>query len=269
MLAWYGNRMVDASEAIMFTAAFGVNARLMLPLAADREFLRFVLMEKRPQREVEKALRADRDLVISYGAVLGEIARFKEGKRQTFRIKDFGLDEWFREEEHFRKAGNIFFVHTKVLLIDPLSDDPLVCSGSANFSDNSLTENDENMLLIRGNTRVADIYLTEFDRIFRHFYFRNVANEIELKGGAATGAFLDESDDGPRHWTASYFNPGALKTRRREIFFSAAAEGWAKKAAARTEFESRGNGDSPTGRAGDARKKRARKTVKKTKPERQ
>ena len=52
-------------------------------------------------------------------------------------------------------------MHSKFLLIDPLSDDPLVCSGSANFSRNSLINNDENMLLIRGDTRVADIYLTE------------------------------------------------------------------------------------------------------------
>jgi hypothetical protein len=37
-------------------------------------------------------------------------------------------------------------------------------------SASSLTGNDENMLLIRGDTRVADIYLTEFDRLFRHFY---------------------------------------------------------------------------------------------------
>jgi hypothetical protein len=48
----------------------------------------------------------------------------------------------------------------------------------AGFSGESLKSNDENMLLIRGNTRVADIYLTEFDRILRHFYFRDAANEI-------------------------------------------------------------------------------------------
>jgi phosphatidylserine/phosphatidylglycerophosphate/cardiolipin synthase-like enzyme len=43
----------------------------------------------------------------------------------------------------------VFFVHTKFLLIDPLSDDPLVCTGSANFSGASLTANDENMPMIR------------------------------------------------------------------------------------------------------------------------
>ena len=33
--------------------------------------------------------------------------------------------------------------HTKFLLVDALADDPLVCTGSANFSSGSLTENDE------------------------------------------------------------------------------------------------------------------------------
>jgi len=190
-------------------------------------------------------LRADRDLIVSYGAVLGEVTTFKDGKPVKQRIKEFGLDKWFLEEEHFRKAGNIFFVHTKFLLVDPLSEDPLVCTGSANFSDNSLLENDENMLIIRGNQRVADIYLTEFDRIFRHFYFRDVANEIEQKGGNAQGAFLDESEQGPKHWTNSYFKPAAFKTRRREMFFATAPEGWAKRAGQRTEQTS-SIGDTPT-----------------------
>ena len=68
------------------------------------------------------------------------------------------LTKWFLEEEHYRKFGNIFFIHTKILMIDPLSNDPLIFTGSANFSDASLRYNDENMMLIRGDTRVADIY---------------------------------------------------------------------------------------------------------------
>jgi len=265
MLDWYANRMEDAGEAIMFTAAFGVNKRLVPPLAQDRDFLRFILMEKRPTAEEQKVLRADRDLVISYGAELGKITVFKDGVREKVDIKEFGLDKWFREEEHFRKAGNIFYVHTKFLLIDPLSDDPLVCTGSANFSDNSLLQNDENMLLIRGSTRVADIYLTEFDRIFRHFYFRDVANEIELKGKQAKGAFLDETDSGPKHWTASYFRPAAFKTRRREMFFSHAATSWAARAAQRPQKETADKGDTPSKKSA-AKKAPAKKSPSKKAP---
>lgn len=243
MLHWYGNRMLDAGQSIMFTAAFGVNEKLVLPLAKDRDFLRFVLMEKRPTKDMAARLRADRDVIIAYGADLGRTTVFVDNKLKKQKIQNFSLDEWFLEEEHFRKSGNIFYVHTKFLLVDPLSDDPLVCTGSANFSGPSLTANDENMLLIRGDKRVADIYLTEFDRIFRHFYFRDVANEIESKGGKATGAFLDETGT----WTDSYFKAGAFKTRRREMFFANAAPLWSTAAGKRPKDETKKTGDKPIG----------------------
>lgn len=248
MLGWYGGRIKDAAANVMFTAAFGVSDRLVPPLAAARDFLRFILMEKPPTDKLRKQLAADRDLVIAYGAVLGEMYAFKDGKPVARRpIEEFELDKWFLEEEHYRpkNEGFVFFIHTKFLLIDPLSADPLVCSGSANFSSNSLLQNDENMLLIRGDTRVADIYLTEFDRVFRHFYFRDVANEIEAKHaagdvGAAKGAFLDEND----RWTDSYFRPGAFKTRRRAMFFADPAKSWSKNAA------KHGQADDKAGSAG-------------------
>jgi hypothetical protein len=124
----------------------------------------------------------------------------------------------------------VFFVHTKFLLIDPLSDDPLVCSGSANFSSGSLLQNDENMLLVRGNTRIADIYMSEFDRIFRHFYFRDIANELAAAKTSddAKAIFLDETDD----WTTSYFKPGTLKNNRRIMFFEQPTATWFANAAA-------------------------------------
>ena len=55
-------------------------------------------------------------------------------------IPNSALDQWFIDEEFARPTnkGHVFFVHAKVLIVDPLSDDPLVCSGSANFSTNSL-----------------------------------------------------------------------------------------------------------------------------------
>jgi phosphatidylserine/phosphatidylglycerophosphate/cardiolipin synthase-like enzyme len=104
-----------------------------------------------------------------------------------------------------------------------------VCSGSANFSPNSLLQNDENMLLIRGDTRVADIYMTEFDRIFRHFYFRNIANELADKGDEAVAIFLDETD----RWTDSYFNPNSVKANRRLMFFRPPETTWFGNAGAR------------------------------------
>jgi phosphatidylserine/phosphatidylglycerophosphate/cardiolipin synthase-like enzyme len=228
MLAWYGRRMLNAANSVWFTAAFGVSDVLVEPIAKKRTQMRFVLMEKPAPPVQRKALTADFNRVIlSYGTPLGQIYKIKDGKvTSRVPIKEFELDKWFFKEEHFRPKndGFVFFVHTKFLLIDPLSDDPLVCSGSANFSSNSLLYNDENMMLIRGNTRVADIYMTEFDRIFRHFYFRDIANELAAAktSDEAKSIFLDETDA----WTESYFKPGTYKNNRRLMFFETPATTW-------------------------------------------
>ena len=58
------------------------------------------------------------------------------------------------------------------MLIDPLSEEPIVVGGSANFSSASTKKNDENMLVVKGNKRVADIYLGEFMRLHTHHAFR-------------------------------------------------------------------------------------------------
>jgi phosphatidylserine/phosphatidylglycerophosphate/cardiolipin synthase-like enzyme len=106
--------------------------------------------------------------------------------------------------------------------MDPLSDDPIVVTGSANFSDASTNDNDENMLIIRGDRRVADIYFTEFNRLFNHYYFRSVteATRRRLAAAAAGGApaadpnaeanlFLAEDDT----WLQKY-TPGRFRAKR-------------------------------------------------------
>ena len=234
MLGWYGRRMLNAANSVWFTAAFGIGKDFFEPIAARRNQMRFILMEKPVPQAQKKTLTADFNRVIlSYGVPLGEIYQIRNGRVTTRRrIEDFALDRWFFQEEHFRPKndGFVFFVHTKFLLIDPLSDDPLVCSGSANFSSNSLLQNDENMLLVRGNTRVADIYMTEFDRIFRHFYFRNIANELagSASSDEAVSIFLDETDG----WSERYFQPGTLKSNRRLMFFEEPVGTWATNAVA-------------------------------------
>jgi phosphatidylserine/phosphatidylglycerophosphate/cardiolipin synthase-like enzyme len=81
------------------------------------------------------------------------------------------FDGWVKEQLS-GLSSNVKYVHNKFMLIDPLGDDPIVITGSANFSNASTNQNDENMLVIRGNKRVADIYFGEFMRLFTHYTFR-------------------------------------------------------------------------------------------------
>lgn len=216
LLKWYAARIAQARQTVLFTGAFGVNETLAEAFSVDRDFLRYILLEKPPTHKTRGLLGNDRDLIVVPGQVLGKVwTKNAEGELTLRRsIPGFELERWFLEEEHYRKKGNIFFVHTKFMVIDPLSDDPVVITGSANFSDASLLSNDENMMIIRGDTRVADIYLTEFDRLIRHFYFRDMAAKFHGRGDGAKAKFLDESDT----WLQPYFRQGGFKDRRRRLF---------------------------------------------------
>ncbi|WP_162846947.1 phospholipase D-like domain-containing protein [Mucilaginibacter gracilis] len=108
------------------------------------------------------------------------------------------------------------YIHTKYLLKDPLSEVPVVVTGSANFSKAATDTNDENMIIIKGNRRVADIYFTEFLRLFNHYYFRWIVEKLAESGHVdkTNPAFL-KSDY--REWTGQY-QVGKFKRKRIDIF---------------------------------------------------
>ncbi len=234
MLDWYGQRIADAASLVMMTIPFNVADTILKAFDRQSDALRLVVLEDVPSPTVLAAEQRQRGkLAFSNGAILGKsFVKFQSsaGGAKVTPIANSKLDEWFVDEELARptNSGHVFFVHAKVLLVDPLSDDPLVCSGSANFSANSLTANDENMLLVRGNTRVADIYMTEIDRIFRHFYARDVINKQAAAGQQSNPLELDQTGA----WIGSNFKAGAYKNNRRLLFFPpGAATPWSVAAA--------------------------------------
>lgn len=117
------------------------------------------------------------------------------------------------QKESMQHSG--VYIHTKFILIDPLSDNPIVISGSANFSNNSSRNNDENQLFIVGETEVADVYLGEFMRMFDHYYFRDhlkaIAKEKKINPKAG---FLDETDG----WAGRYFDGNEREALRLAFF---------------------------------------------------
>ena len=127
------------------------------------------------------------------------------------------LGKWVAETNNNKLKLNVHvtYVHLKFILTDPLGPDPIVVTGSANFSAASTTENDENMILIRGDRRVADIYFTEFNRLWGHYQYRSVVE--------ATARHKPKPGAPPRHnyqdlfentdWLADY-EPGDLRTKR-------------------------------------------------------
>lgn len=176
--------------------------------AAGPAGLRFALMDK------EVLPRQDK---IKEEAERQKIITLRKMKENRFAIgTDLqlnALDHWLAEKR-FNMNPNVKYLHTKYMLVDPLSDDPIVVSGSANFSDASCVDNDENMLVIRGDTRVADVYLGEFMRLYSHHAFRDwVKSEIDKGNEVSPVEYLDETNT----WWKQWFGDTA-RSRQRKYF---------------------------------------------------
>jgi phosphatidylserine/phosphatidylglycerophosphate/cardiolipin synthase-like enzyme len=198
-LNWYADQVNIANKSINFTAAFGVNKTIAGFLAKNKKNFRYLILEK--EGNTYNDFIDNRNNFVALGSVLNPKA-----------VGDVIFQRWLKEElSNLNK--NVKYLHTKYLLVDPLSDDPLLVSGSANFSDASTKNNDENMLLIKGNTLVADIYLGEFMRLWHHFFFRDIANRLAHKTTVDT-AYLYPNDK----WTDNFYGKNVRKTAERQLF---------------------------------------------------
>lgn len=161
---WYMNQARSATEAMFVTCPFGIVKDFRPIFLQDDNILRYVLLEK----FVNGGTSASR------AAAIEEIQNARKRPNVTMakgsRIFSNRIDGWLRESHGLGTWVN--WVHTKFMLLDPLGPDPITITGSANWSPNSVSVNDENMIFIRGDERVAHIYLTEFMRIFSHHAFR-------------------------------------------------------------------------------------------------
>lgn len=72
-------------------------------------------------------------------------------------------------------------VHHKFIVIDAETNHPTIYTGSANMSKNSVSNNDENLLEIKGNLPLAQLYLAEFLRLYNHYRARALWDESHPK----------------------------------------------------------------------------------------
>jgi phosphatidylserine/phosphatidylglycerophosphate/cardiolipin synthase-like enzyme len=104
------------------------------------------------------------------------------------------FDQW-REEIY--KYGHAI-IHDKTIVVDPFSKDCAVITGSHNLGFRASSNNDENMLIIRGDQAVAQAYTAHIMDIFEHYRSRWITYNKK------------SNDYDPRNdpkWQDRYFEP--------------------------------------------------------------
>ena len=102
-------------------------------------------------------------------------------------------------QKEILKAG-FAIIHDKILVIDPFADNCVVVTGSHNLGHKASYDNDENLVIIEGNKKLAVAYATHVLDVYDHFSWRY---NVKLHGDKGTGQPLKSKPD---EWLDQYFD---------------------------------------------------------------
>lgn len=212
-LDWYASLMDSARHIICFTIAFNLDETFQRVIQKESDVLRYLV--KDDDLGKNEIIGNDHDVIFASGS-------------------SFTENSWpnFLSELSDNPLNSNDYIHNKFMLVDPLGDNPIVVTGSANFSKPSQRSNDENMLVIVGDTRVADIYFGEFMRIFDHHYVRYLKRKLDNSHTDTSKNKGYLAEDGS--WTRSHFNPNSYKEKRRKYFLNSPLDPISDKAKLKT-----------------------------------
>jgi len=104
-------------------------------------------------------------------------------------------------------------IHDKIIVIDPFSPNCVVITGSHNLGYRASYNNDENLLIIRGNNALAAAYAAHVMDVYDHYRWRFM---VQQKGNAAwTGLVTNDA------WQDRYFKAGTGSNRELDFWMQA------------------------------------------------
>lgn len=159
--------------------------------------------------------------------VRGVVSTVLPGNQEKFRLLDENSDKpyttdlvqpdgiandftwWVKEVTRHVFLSQIGFAitHAKMIVIDAFSDNPIVITGSHNFSTSASQANDENFVVIKGNKKLAQHYAVACISTYAHYRWRAYVHDT-LAAGKKPWSQLNSDPI----WQNSYLqNPRTLK----------------------------------------------------------
>jgi PLD-like domain len=115
-------------------------------------------------------------------------------------------------------AAGFAIIHDKILVIDPFADDCVVVTGSHNLGHKASFDNDENLVIVQGNKKLAVAYATHVLDVYDHFSWRV---QVKQRGAGNSDYWLSKE---PAEWLDRYFDAeGKIKNAQLRFWLQATA----------------------------------------------
>jgi phosphatidylserine/phosphatidylglycerophosphate/cardiolipin synthase-like enzyme len=136
----------DDVEGLIVDALSGARREILMQayLLTDKKIV--AALRQAQQRGVEVKILLD----------AGQVAALPSAQQQQAALSGSGIAVW--GETGYANA------HNKVIVIDAASADAMLITGSYNFTWSAQHKNAENILIVRGNPRLAAVYAANWER---------------------------------------------------------------------------------------------------------
>lgn len=109
---------------------------------------------------------------------------------------------------------SLVMIHSKVVILDPFGEKPVVMTGSHNLGPRASGKNDDNLNLILGEPRLAAAYATHIISVYNAYRWRYVSSP----GAKTAGKAWDGPEDGDS-WQDAYYSGADAAAKQRELAF--------------------------------------------------
>jgi phosphatidylserine/phosphatidylglycerophosphate/cardiolipin synthase-like enzyme len=188
--------------------------------AADRGLMMFGIVNNISEKSALAAEKMHRDGKVINSVKLANMELFHRSKsgKDVIDGAHFSADtvpDGFKPELTIfpgdqRQDFSSVVIHHKFVLIDAEGDNPVVYTGSANMSENSEHNNDENLIEIK-DKHIASVYLAEFMRLYEHYRARAIAIKDAGKKKGKRQLILQPT----RKWADKYYKDGSPEANAR------------------------------------------------------
>jgi phosphatidylserine/phosphatidylglycerophosphate/cardiolipin synthase-like enzyme len=124
------------------------------------------------------------------------------------------VDERFSSWEKEIRGLSLVMVHSKVIVLDPFGDDPVVMTGSHNLGPRASGSNDDNLNIISGAPRLAAAYATHIMAVYTNYRWRYVRSRRAQEAGKGWQGPTNDAT-----WQDRYFTGADAAARQRELRF--------------------------------------------------
>lgn len=147
-------------------------------------------------------------------ALVGLIHRGQLDEADPDVVLPSKVDKRFSSWEAEVGGYSLVMIHSKVVILDPFGDEPVVMTGSHNLGPRASKSNDDNLNLISGVPKLAQAYATHIIAVYNDYRWRYVRSQKAKDDGKS----WEGPEDG-KAWQDTYYKGADAAAKQRELAF--------------------------------------------------